>query len=223
MHRKVGSIFKLKGHSKNTRLHDMSSEAQEVYVANLKLVLLGESSVGKTSIVTRYTTGNYQKTNATIGAAFFTKAINVPSEDGVVRKVNVEIWDTAGQERYRSLTPVYYRNTDAAFIVFDVTKPESLEKAHSWIEELNEYCSSDRPENEINTIVVGNKIDLDHGPFETDLQYVLVSAKTGEGIVKLFEKLAQSVLNEKYVREETLEDLPKDPFKMKRRKETCSC
>ncbi|GAV52394.1 hypothetical protein ZYGR_0AG03850 [Zygosaccharomyces rouxii] len=200
----------------------MSSEAQEVYVANLKLVLLGESSVGKTSIVTRYTTGNYQKTNATIGAAFFTRTISVPSEDGIVRKVNVEIWDTAGQERYRSLTPVYYRNTDAALVVFDVTKPESLEKAQSWIEELNEYCSSDRPENEINTIVVGNKIDLEHGPLETDLQHVLVSAKTGEGIVDLFEKLAQSVPKEKYIKEEALEDLPKDPLRI-RQKEMCSC
>lgn len=201
----------------------MSSEAQEVYVANLKLVLLGESSVGKTSIVTRYITGNYQKTNATIGAAFFSRTIGVSSEDGVVRKVNVEIWDTAGQERYRSLTPVYYRNTDAALVVFDVTKPESIEKVHSWIEELTEYCSSDRPENGINVIVVGNKIDLGHMPLETDLRYVLVSAKTGEGIVDLFENLAQSVPKEKYVREETLEDLAKDPLKMKKQKESCSC
>lgn len=201
----------------------MSSDSQEVYVSNLKLVLLGESSVGKTSIVTRYTTGNYQKTNATIGAAFFTKVINMPSEDGIDRKVNLEIWDTAGQERYRSLTPIYYRNADAALVVFDVTKAESLQKAQSWIDELDKYQSRDRPENDINIIVVGNKVDLEHGPLETDLRYPLVSAKTGEGIVDLFEKLAQSVPREKYVKENMVEDVPSDPFKMKKRNESCNC
>lgn len=196
----------------------------ETHIANLKLVLLGESSVGKTSIVTRYTTGNYQKTNATIGAAFFTKTINLPVENGVLRKVNMEIWDTAGQERYRSLTPIYYRNADAALVVFDVTKPESLRKAQSWIDELHEYCNNDRPEENIHIIVVGNKVDLDHEPLDnnTDQEFVLVSAKTGEGVIELFDKLAEDVTPEKFVKQEEVDDTVIDPFKI-RRKQSCSC
>lgn len=200
----------------------MNSDAQQTYVANLKIVLLGESSVGKTSIVSRYTTGNYQKTNATIGAAFFTKTINLTAEDGVHKRVNMEIWDTAGQERYRSLTPIYYRNADAALVVFDVTKPESLRKARSWIDELHEYCSNDRPEKEINIIVVGNKTDLDYEPLDTDQVFVTVSAKTGDGIVGLFEGLAQTVDPEKFVKQEELDDATNDPFKL-RKKESCNC
>ncbi|AQZ15702.1 YPT10 (YBR264C) [Zygosaccharomyces parabailii] len=196
----------------------------ETHIANLKLVLLGESSVGKTSIVTRYTTGNYQKTNATIGAAFFTKSINLSVENGVLRKVNMEIWDTAGQERYRSLTPIYYRNADAALVVFDVTKPESLRKAQSWIDELYEYCNNDRPEENIHVIVVGNKVDLDHEPLDnnTDQEFVLVSAKTGEGVMKLFDELAENVAPEKFVKQEDVDDTVVDPFKISR-KQSCSC
>lgn len=177
----------------------MSDASSDVYVSDLKLVLLGESSVGKSSIVMRYITGSFQKTNATIGAAFTTKTFEVPQDGGVIKRINLEIWDTAGQERYRSLAPMYFRNTDIALVVFDVTKPESLRKAQSWIEELNSYLEKDSRDSACIKLV-GNKIDLDHGTLETigNLPLFTVSAKTGEGIDRLFESLVDDIPMEKF-------------------------
>lgn len=171
----------------------------DVYVTDLKLVLLGESSVGKSSIVTRYITGSFQKTNATIGAAFTTKTFELPGTGGSIKRVNLEIWDTAGQERYRSMAPMYFRNTDIALVVFDVTRPESLRKAQSWIDELNEYVEQDRRD-EIIIKLVGNKVDLEHPPTETigGLPLYLVSAKTGEGIEDLILGLVKEIPMSKY-------------------------
>ncbi|QLQ78452.1 hypothetical protein HG537_0A06990 [Torulaspora globosa] len=182
----------------------MSESNADVYVTDLKLVLLGESSVGKSSIVTRYITGSFQKTNATIGAAFTTKTLEFPGADGITKKVNLEIWDTAGQERYRSMAPMYFRNTDIALVVFDVTKPESLRKAQSWIDELNSYVERDRRD-EILIKLVGNKMDLDHPEITTigELPLYLVSAKTGEGINELIEDLVKQVPMSKYRKLET--------------------
>ncbi|QLL33895.1 hypothetical protein HG536_0F02200 [Torulaspora globosa] len=182
----------------------MLEDSAAVYVTDLKLVLLGESSVGKSSIVTRYITGSFQKTNATIGAAFTTKTLEFPGADGIRKKVNLEIWDTAGQERYRSMAPMYFRNTDIALVVFDVTKPESLRKAQSWIDELNSYFDQDRRE-EVLIKLVGNKMDLDHPPTTTigELPLYLVSAKTGEGIDELIEDLVRQVPMSKYKKVET--------------------
>lgn len=172
----------------------MSSSIADVYVSDLKLVLLGESSVGKSSIVMRYVTSSFQKTNATIGAAFTTRTFEVPQCDGSIKRINLEIWDTAGQERYRSLAPMYFRNTDIALVVFDVTKPESLRKAQSWIEELNSYVEEDRRD-DLRIKVIGNKKDLEHDPVGTieGLPLFTVSAKTGEGIDELFESLVNDI------------------------------
>lgn len=179
----------------------MSSDDSNVYVSDLKLVLLGESSVGKSSIVMRYVTGSFQKTNATIGAAFTTKTFEVPQDDGVVKRINLEIWDTAGQERYRSLAPMYFRNTDIALVVFDVTKPESLRKAQSWIDELNSYVEEDRRD-EMHIKLIGNKIDLEHAKVEgiDGLPLFPVSAKDGQGIDELFESLVNDIPPEKFKR-----------------------
>lgn len=175
----------------------MSDSDPEIYVSNLKLVLLGESSVGKSSIVMRYTTGNFQRSNATIGAAYTTRTTNYHESETVIKRINLEIWDTAGQERYRSLAPMYYRNTDVAFIVFDVTKPESLRKAQSWINELKSYVEQDRRD-DIHIVLVGNKIDLDHTPIVMDKEFVQVSAKSGAGINELFEGLVKDISPDKF-------------------------
>lgn len=178
-----------------------SGHGTQTYVCDLKLVLLGESSVGKSSIVMRYTTGNFQKSNATIGAAYTTKTIETRGNDGSIKRINLEIWDTAGQERYRSLAPMYYRNTDIALIVFDVTKPESLRRAHSWIEELNSYVEHDRRD-KINIFLVANKKDLEHDSTIMKEEFVEVSAKTGEGIDDLFNTLILEIPDEKFERAE---------------------
>ena len=114
-----------------------------------KLVLLGEASVGKSSLVVRFVQDQFHNhIESTIGAAFFTKSIPVDGDD-----VTFEIWDTAGQERYHSLAPMYYRGAKAAIVVYDVTDPASYDRAHKWVDELKSSGGS-------GTVItlVGNKV-----------------------------------------------------------------
>jgi small GTP-binding protein len=117
----------------------------------VKLVLLGEAAVGKSSVVLRFVSDEFQPNKEpTIGAAFLTQKCRL--EDRVLR---YEIWDTAGQERFHSLAPMYYRNAQAAVVVYDVTKSSSLEKAKSWVKELQRQANPN-----IVIALAGNKVDL---------------------------------------------------------------
>jgi len=117
----------------------------------VKLVLLGEAAVGKSSLVLRFVSNEFQANKEpTIGAAFLTQKCRL--EDRVLR---YEIWDTAGQERFHSLAPMYYRNAQAAVVVYDVTKAPTLEKAKSWVKELQRQANPN-----IVIALVGNKLDL---------------------------------------------------------------
>ncbi|CAL1696057.1 unnamed protein product [Somion occarium] len=117
----------------------------------VKLVLLGEAAVGKSSVVLRFVSNEFQPNKEpTIGAAFLTQKCRL--EDRVLR---YEIWDTAGQERFHSLAPMYYRNAQAAVVVYDVTKASSLEKAKTWVKELQRQANPN-----IVIALAGNKIDL---------------------------------------------------------------
>ncbi|KDQ07694.1 hypothetical protein BOTBODRAFT_38593 [Botryobasidium botryosum FD-172 SS1] len=117
----------------------------------VKLVLLGEAAVGKSSVVMRFVNNEFQANKEpTIGAAFLTQKCRL--EDRVLR---YEIWDTAGQERFHSLAPMYYRNAQAAVVVYDVTKAASLEKAKSWVKELQRQANPN-----IVIALAGNKVDL---------------------------------------------------------------
>ncbi|THH20008.1 hypothetical protein EW146_g1273 [Bondarzewia mesenterica] len=117
----------------------------------VKLVLLGEAAVGKSSVVLRFVSNEFQANKEpTIGAAFLTQKCRL--EDRVLR---YEIWDTAGQERFHSLAPMYYRNAQAAVVVYDVTKASSLEKAKTWVKELQRQANPN-----IVIALAGNKLDL---------------------------------------------------------------
>ncbi|KAI1812692.1 ras-domain-containing protein [Poronia punctata] len=119
--------------------------------SSVKLVLLGEAAVGKSSLVLRFVNNDFQENKEpTIGAAFLTQKCNLPS-----RTIKFEIWDTAGQERFASLAPMYYRNAQAALVVYDLTKPTSLVKAKHWVAELQRQASPG-----IVIALVGNKLDL---------------------------------------------------------------
>jgi len=119
--------------------------------SSVKLVLLGESAVGKSSLVLRFVNNDFQENKEpTIGAAFLTQKCNLPT-----RTIKFEIWDTAGQERFASLAPMYYRNAQSALVVYDLTKPTSLTKAKHWVAELQRQASPG-----IVIALVGNKLDL---------------------------------------------------------------
>ncbi|RLV96274.1 Vacuolar protein sorting-associated protein 21 [Spathaspora sp. JA1] len=125
-----------------------------------KIVLLGESSVGKTSLVQRFTSNTFDIHVAnTIGAAFITKLYT--SRTMKDRTVKFEIWDTAGQERYRSLTPMYYRNAKLALICFDLNNFEyTFNAAKYWIQQLELNNSGEPEENAVKIQLVGTKSDL---------------------------------------------------------------
>lgn len=117
----------------------------------VKLVLLGEAAVGKSSLVLRFVSDDFQENKEpTIGAAFLTQKCTLQN-----RIIKFEIWDTAGQERFASLAPMYYRNAQSAVVVYDVTKPASFIRARHWVNELKSQGSP-------NTVIalVGNKVDL---------------------------------------------------------------
>lgn len=117
----------------------------------IKIVLLGDMSVGKTSFITRYITGRFKDDNtSTLGASFFTQKVKIDDQEHLL-----EIWDTAGQERYRSLAPMYYRGADVALIFFDLSKLDTYYNIDYWKKEL---LMTGRPD--LIQIVVGNKLDL---------------------------------------------------------------
>ncbi|KAF2463301.1 ras-domain-containing protein [Lindgomyces ingoldianus] len=130
---------------------DSGATAQPKPSSSVKLVLLGEAAVGKSSLVMRFVNNDFQENKEpTIGAAFLTQKCNLPT-----RTIKFEIWDTAGQERFASLAPMYYRNAQAALVVYDITKPSSLIKAQHWVAELQRQASPG-----IVIALVGNKYDL---------------------------------------------------------------
>ncbi|KAI9291387.1 ras protein [Neoconidiobolus thromboides FSU 785] len=161
-----------------------------------KLVLLGESAVGKSSLVLRFVKDQFDDyRESTIGAAFLTQSLVL--ENGTT--VKFEIWDTAGQERYRSLAPMYYRNANCAIVVYDITQPASLEKAKAWIEELHKQADSN-----IVIALAGNKCDLEsRRAISTDearefaqeagLIFFETSAKGSVNIQELFTELAKKM------------------------------
>ncbi|KAI1299216.1 Ras-related protein Rab-18-B [Halotydeus destructor] len=165
----------------------------------LKILIIGESDVGKSSLLLRFTEDTFnQDTPATIGMDFKTAMVNI---DG--NNVKLAIWDTAGSERFRSLTPNFYRGAHGAILVYDVTRRESFEKVDSWYNELEMYSTR----NDIVKMLVGNKIDKCSGKAaavarEDGLRwarkhstlFIESSAKTSEGVKTAFEELVQKIL-----------------------------
>ncbi|KAK1835117.1 ras family-domain-containing protein [Podospora conica] len=181
--------------------------------SSVKLVLLGEAAVGKSSLVLRFVNNDFQENKEpTIGAAFLTQKCNLPE-----RTIKFEIWDTAGQERFASLAPMYYRNAQAALVVYDLTKPTSLIKAKHWVAELQRQATPG-----IVIALVGNKLDLTNDSAgssgegeaggddasdarkvsteeaqtyaeQEDLLFFETSAKTGFNVTEVFTAIANAI------------------------------
>lgn len=172
--------------------------------AQFKLVLLGESAVGKSSLVNRFAKDRFDEfRQSTIGAAFLTQSVRL-EPDTVIK---FEIWDTAGQERYKSLAPMYYRNANCAVVVFDLTSSTSLGRAKSWVKELQLQASDN-----IVIALAANKADLTSErqvdreeaaeyAREAGLLYFETSAKTGENVKEMFKAIAERMPIEDVERE----------------------
>ena len=130
----------------------MSSQHEEIDLS-LKLIIVGDSGVGKTNILTRYTKNIFDEdTKTTIGVEFGTKILNINDHN-----IKLQIWDTAGQERYKAVTVAYYKGSKGAFIVYDVTKKSTFDSLENWINDLRRNGDKDTC-----IILIGNKTDLEN-------------------------------------------------------------
>nr|CAH7754524.1 unnamed protein product [Callosobruchus chinensis] len=125
---------------------------EEDILTTLKILIIGESGVGKSSLLLRFVEDNFDpEQTLTIGVDFKTKKMTI---DG--NTVKLAIWDTAGQERFRTLTPSYYRDAQGAILVFDVSSYSSFSKLEVWLNELETYSTKSN----IVKMIIGNKIDV---------------------------------------------------------------
>jgi len=162
---------------------------------NFKIVLLGEGCVGKTSLVVRYVNNQFNEAHiTTIQASFLTKRLQLSGST-----VNLAIWDTAGQERFHALGPLYYRDANAALLVYDVTDQDSFQKVKNWVKELRKVLGKD-----IVLFIAGNKDDLPGKaiPLDDAEAYALsvgathcrTSAKNNVGVEPMFLELAKRMM-----------------------------
>ena len=161
----------------------------------LKFILIGDSSVGKTNIISKYKEDKFDiKTQPSIGVQFVAK--NVVLENTTFR---LQIWDTAGQESFRAMTRIYYKNSSCAFIIYDITEKESFNHLESWITE----CKKIAPETTL-FVLIGNKNDLkesrevsyDEGlkmAEKNNMLFFETSAKNGENIEKIFKESVEYI------------------------------
>ena len=166
-------------------------------VREAKLVMLGSTTVGKSSIVTRLTRDMFNpESPSTIGAAFISKSVQV----GDIT-IKLQIWDTGGSERYRAMAPLYFQNADAAVIVYDITSKESFKDVEEWLKELREKGPSS-----IIIALAGNKCDLLNRNVQSETAsdfaernkiplFKETSALDGTNILELFTDIAKMLVN----------------------------
>lgn len=177
-----------------------------------KIVLLGDSGVGKTSLIKRYMFDKFEiREYMTIGASFFNKVIKHRFKY-IEEEINLQIWDTAGQERFRSMIPMYIRNAQIALIVFDSREMNNVkEYFERWINFIREYNSDN-----ILIYLVGSKRDLIKlGEMNRDILNELdldrknvcfVSSKTGQFVKELFDKILNDILKNNMIQKEGIEN-----------------
>eukprot|EP01036_Dinobryon_divergens_P031260 gene31260-40629_t len=178
----------------------MSSSISSSRLCHFKLVLLGDSGVGKSCLVVRFVRDEFfANQEPTIGAAFLTQTVSL--EDATVK---FEIWDTAGQERYRSLAPMYYRGAAAAIVVYDIKSKDSFQGAKTWVKELQR-----RGDPNVVIALAGNKSD-EENKRKVSKEEAQVYAK--ENAIIFLETSALTASNVRNLFIEIAKKLPKTPL-----------
>ena len=170
----------------------------ELNEINLKVLLIGDSSVGKTSILLKYIDDQFPELHiSTIGVEYKIKTLTINE-----KKVVLRIWDTSGEERYRSITRNFYRNANGILFIFDITKKESFDNIKNWL------LDSQIIETKVIRMLIGNKIDLEkqrkiekeiieNYAERKEMKYYETSAKEGTNIDIIFMELAKQILSSK--------------------------
>jgi Ras-related protein Rab-11A len=168
---------------------------EESYEMMFKVVIVGDSFVGKTNIMSKYLKNEFHEdTKATVGVEFGSKQFKIEGHN-----IRAQIWDTAGQERYKSITSAYYKGAKGAFVVYDITRKESFDSIDKWINDL--YSSADK---KLTIVVIGNKNDLEDQRIITkeqgqekanklNIAFMETSALTGNNLDKAFEMMMNEV------------------------------
>ena len=167
---------------------------KELQELKLKILIIGDTSVGKTSLLLKYVDNYFPETHmATIGVEYKDKIMNTPKY-----KITLNIWDTAGQERFKSITRSFFNKTNGILFVYDITSSESFDGVKNWIKDSEPY-------GKFESVLCGNKVDLEgqrQVKIDTLKEYGLkkkmevfeTSAKTGTNVNEAFKKLVDLIL-----------------------------
>ncbi|KAL6516444.1 Ras-related protein RABA2a [Orobanche gracilis] len=174
----------------------MASRVDHEYDYLFKIVLIGDSGVGKSNTLSRFTRNNFcLESKSTIGVEFATRTLQIEG-----KTVKAQIWDTAGQERYRAITSAYYRGAVGALLVYDITKRQTFDNVQRWLRELRDHADSN-----IVIMMTGNKSDLHHLRVVTDQDGQNLAEKEGLSFLETsaleahnIEKAFQTILTEIY-------------------------
>ena len=168
---------------------------EENYEMMFKVVLVGDSFVGKTNIMSKYIKNEFHEdSKATVGVEFGSKQFTVEGHS-----IKAQIWDTAGQERYKAITSAYYKGAKGAFIVYDITRKQSFESVEKWVNDVTAVADK-----KITIILIGNKSDLEDQRQVTkeqgeekanklELAFLETSALSGENLDKAFDMMMNEV------------------------------
>lgn len=181
---------------------DLETSLETSYDYLIKLLLLGDSCVGKTCFLHRYTDGQFrEKFIATVGVDFrLKKLIYELPEDSKKVKVHVQLWDTAGQERYRSLTKAFFRDGMGFLLFFDLSNENSFRSIHDWISEIRENAYTKSPD----ILLIGNKSDLEDRAISSmqarsqadslGIPYFETSAATGQNVEEAVSVILEKIM-----------------------------
>ena len=162
-----------------------------------KIVIIGDSGVGKSNILSRYVRDEFSMdTKATVGVEFGSKIISINNQ-----QIKIQIWDTAGQEKYKSVSTIYYKGAKGALLVYDISRKETFNNLNRWINEIKNNSDEN-----INILLIGNKCDLEEGrqisqeeafekAKEINAGFLEVSALQAVNIEKAFKYLIQQIHN----------------------------
>ena len=204
-------------------LYDGDTQKEEHIDFKVKIMFIGNSSVGKTSIIKRYSKNIFSTSYiSTLGIDFESKNINIDN-----KTINLQIWDTAGQEKYKVLSKNYYNNSNAFIIVYDITNLESFESVMNWIDQIKENA----PEN-VKSILLGNKSDLEEKRIiseeegknlakKININFYETSAQNGANIEKAIDNLVKDVINDENFIKENTPKLDRNKLKTEKKKKCC--